>query len=309
MSQKNIKSCRSLLLVLLIGISLIACKKEEPAKFSGDSFVYFLNDISNTDGLDPSSIINGYTPEQTLSFLVYLFQIDTVKTNQYYVFKQFPLNIQSDGKISDKRRLVTIEVEGNGKQYIVLPNPDSIYIPANKREYKLNLKIVRPPLSDTSVKTATLILKDNDSFKPEKQVWHKVTYKFGNILTEPLAWTTIESKFGKFSRAKMTALQEAVNNSDKSFWANDPNVALLNTTLQSSGRRNIEFNPFSFSELYYYLDMATYGFYIPWGSASIMNAYWTVSDKMISLTKQLIVERRAQNRPIVDESGTEISFP
>lgn len=309
MSEKNIKRYKILFLISLMGLSFIACKKEEPIKFSGDSFAYFINKASSTDYLDPSNMATVYEPVQNFSFLHFFHQQDTIKTNESYGYVQYPLYIQADGKLSNDNRPLSLEIEGNGKTYIVMPNPDSIYIPGNKREYKLNLKIVRPPLSDTSLKTVTLILKDNGSFKPEKHVWHTVTYEFGNILTLPYYYSSIEAKFGKFSAAKMAALQEAVNRSDKLQWENDPNVILLNTNLPNYGKRKIGFDPFSFDELYYFIEIGGAVFYIPYAPPAITDAYWAVSDKMISLTKQLIVERRAQNKPILDESGNEISFP
>lgn len=294
----------------LTGVLFNACKKEEPIKFIGDDFVYFLNNQATTDGLNTTNIAQAYVSEQSFSFLLYYYQVDTLTTNTFYGgWRIFPLFLEADGRLSDERRLVKAEVEGDGKDYVILPHPDSVYIPANDRERQLTVKIVRPPLSDTATKTATIILRNNDPFKPEQHIWSKVTYKFGNTLVIPNSYSTLQRRFGTFSIAKMLAIQEAVSKSDKSAWETDPKVALVNQALQNLSLRKLNFNPFSLSELYYYMDVGPGSLGVPYGYPDITNAYWGIADKMIALTKTLIAERRAANNPILDASGIEITFP
>ncbi|RFS18758.1 hypothetical protein DVR12_26535 [Chitinophaga silvatica] len=310
MSGKINQLYKSLLLLTFTGVVLNACKKVEPIKFVGNDFVYFINNQQTTDGLNTTNIAQGYVNSQEFSFLLYFYQVDTLKTNTFYGgWRMFPLFIEADGHMSDKNRLVKVEVEGDGKEFIILPNPDSIYIPANGRERKLTVQIKRPPISDTTTKTATIILKDNDPFKPEQHVWSKVTYRFGNTLVTPVAYLWLQSRFGTYSVPKMLAIQEAVSRSDKSAWAADPNVKLVNQALHNVNQRDLSFDPFNLNELYYFMDIGNAALGVPYGYPDVTNAYWGISNKIIALTKVLIAEKRAAGHPILDPSGAEISFP
>lgn len=310
MSEKTHQIVKNTCLFFLIGLMFGACKKLEPAKFFGNDYVYFINNSTTPDGLNTSNIGNAYVTDKSFSFLTYFYQVDTLKTNTTYEGSRiFPLYIEADGRLSDKKRLVKVEVEGSGKDFVILPNPDSIYIPANGRECKLNLKIIPPPVSDTTTKTATIILKNNDPFKPEGHVWSKINYEFGNVLVITYSYSFLQSRLGAFSAAKMTAMQEAVSRAGKSIWETDANFLLVNQSLKQFNKNALNFDPFTLKSLYYFLDVGPNALGVPYGDAVTTAAYWAVLNKMVVLTKALIVERKAQNKPILDEKGLEISFP
>ena len=113
--SKNSNICALLLLIIIP--SLISCKKEEPLKFSTDSFLYFIDKPSGTFNAVGMQYV--YKPLVEVSFLQPLFQMDTLEMNKV---TQLPLSIQFDGKISNQNRRIKLELEGNGKEYCVLPN-------------------------------------------------------------------------------------------------------------------------------------------------------------------------------------------
>lgn len=301
--------CQWTLFLAMVFISLTSCKKEEPAKYSGEDFLYFMNK-SNRFIMIPSAgnITNFYQPEIQFSFLLGQFQVDTFMFNQAGI-GSFPLSIQFDGKVSDKNRKITLEVEGDGKEYCLMPHPDSVFIPANSNEYQLDLKIVRPKdLTDTSKKTITLKLKNSDLFSPEKHVWNTITYKIGNWYDIPRFYKDIAVSYGDFSPAKMYALQLAVDRVGGEVWGIDPDVITLNNFLATKAQKLINFNPFTNNDLYYFLDLWSYlRVNAPSGPNRI--AFNNLTKKIIVLGKALLVERKNEGKPILDATGSEISFP
>ncbi|RZS70728.1 hypothetical protein EV199_2621 [Pseudobacter ginsenosidimutans] len=296
--------CLQVVLCIAAVFSLAACKKVEPEKFSANDFLYFIN--KNYSEVILTVNMNAiYAKQQEYNFLITWNQTDSFRTN---IDPTYQLYVQADGRLADRKRAVSLEIEGNGKEFAVFPDPDSIYIPANSIGYKLDMKLARPPLSDTGVKTLTITLKNNEDFKPEEHAWHKVTYVFGNMVKPTRFYSSIVDKYGEFSPAKMYAVREAVARKDKSFWETDPDVILLNTSLQNLGAKKFRFDPFTMDELYNIMDVTSY-LQIPEQKGPVQNAYWALTQKMISLTKELIEERRAANNPILDASGKEISFP
>lgn len=292
------------LLAVICFMTLTACKKIEPQKFSGNDFLFFINKNYSDVILIPN--LNAvYAKEQDCNFLITWNQMDTLRAN--YV-EGYQLYIQADGRLANKKRSVLLQIEGNGKEFAVFPNLDSVYIPANSTGYRMDLKIARPPLSDTGVKTLSIALKNNDDFKPEEHAWSTVTYVFGNLVRPGRFYAAITDKYGEFSPAKAYAMREAIDRKGKAFWEADPNVILLNTRLQNVGIRKMNFDPFDLNELYYVMDL-TSPLNIPEEKGPVQNAYWALTQKMISLTRDLIDERRAANNPILDGSGKEISFP
>lgn len=283
---------------------LIACKKETPPKYAGDDFVYIMNLTPYGITPDVKNIQNFYLVQRQFSFLSPANQMDTIFFNRN---TSFPFVIQMDGRLSDRDRKVKVEIEGTGKEFVVLPHEDSIYIPANKTELVLNLKLVRPPLSDTALKKMTVVLKNNEEFSPENHVWHKANYLFGNWFNAPAFYTNQENIFGAFSAAKMYAMEEAVNKAGAQFWQTNTSVIALNANLKGRGVREVKFHLFSFNELYYYLELP-----ITIGSQQnlpVVQAYNAVNTKIVQLAKALLLEKKQAGTPIRDAAGTEISFP
>lgn len=290
-------------LSVLLLLAFTACKKEMPPQFSGENFLYFRNKVTfpNPDG---TTINTAYLPEQPFSFLVSRYNLDTVKTNEW---PEFPLFIQTDGKIFANDRPVLLEVKGTGKEYVIFPHPDSIFIKANEIQYKLNIKFIKPPASDTSMKTLTLVLKNNEPFKPENHIWSSITYKFGNWFNKPLFYYLSETYFGDFSAAKMVAMTEAVNSEAPDYWENDPDVIMINNFLQLRNQKILKFDPFTYYDIYQFNDMLNLVSEQP--ADPVRMAYDAVAKKIISLTKVLLVERKNAGHPVLDDSGREISFP
>lgn len=303
--------------LLTIVIGLTSCKKVEPPKFFGENFLYFTNvEHSSPDGLNSFTILNAYQPERKFSFLEYPFQIDTLETNLLYNEGGFPLSVQTDGKLTNNKRNISLVVEGNGKEFAVFPHLDSMYIPANGVEYILHVKMIRPPLSDTGMKTLTIRLKNNDQFSPENHVWSTITYKFGNSLKPPLDYELIEEKYGEFSPAKMYALQYAVNKGGAGFWNNDTDAIILNSLLKPKIRglmREVNFGSFSLDELYYFMQLPRYVQHnflgSPFDSVEFTAVYNALTTKIISLAKDYITAQKTAGTPILDETGKEVFFP
>lgn len=296
--------CLQVVVCIATVLSLFACKKVEPEKFSANDFLFFINK-NYSEVILTVNMSAIYAKQQEYNFLLTWNKKDTFRTN---IDPTLQLYIQADGRLADRKRAVSLEIEGNGKEFAVFPDPDSIYIPANATGYKLDMKLARPPLSDTGVKTLTITLRNNEDFKPEEHAWNKVTYVFGNMVKPPRFYSTLIDKYGEFSPAKVLAMSEAVARKGKSFWETDPDVILLNTSLQNLGVRKIRFDPFTLDELYHIMDVTSW-LQIPEQKGPVQDAYWSLTQKMISLTKELIEERRAVNNPILDGSGKEISFP
>lgn len=307
-------------IILLISVCFhTACKKEEPIKFSTDSFLYFIN-TSYID-LDQNQWVKReiYVPEVKFSYYYSWYQQDTISTNSSRKtgnvpsfeasFIPFILSVQMDGKLSDKKRMVSVELEGDGKQYCVLPPADSLFIPANEIGFRLKVQFVRPPLSDTSLKSVKIILKNNSDFSPEAHEWSTVTYKFGNWGVLPRNYTIVEDVLGAFSSAKMYAIQKAVARENTSSWKNDPNLITLNNFLGQQNQKLVKVDPFTMDELYYFLDLPYYlQQYLPWGDP-VDTAYKALRQRMIVSTNALIVEMRNSGHPILDDKGNEIRFP
>lgn len=294
----------SYFLLFITASFFISCKKQEPQKFSADSFLYFANQY----GVYYAPTIQTlYKPVLEFSFLIPAYQMDTLAMNTP---QSFPLSIQFDGKVSDKKRMIKLELEGNGKEYCVLPVADSMYIPANGVEYKFNLKIARPPLSDTSTKIITLTLKNTSDFSPEAHIWHTVTYKFGNWFQKPATYDKVQLTYGDFSPAKMYTMGLATNRAGADYWKADANVITLNNFLKNlNQKRVVKFDPFTYDELYFFMDypLLMISYYRP--PEAILNAYNAITAKMIQLSNAVIKERREAGEPILDGSGNEISFP
>ena len=294
------------LLLLVMAEAGISCKKIEPQKFSADSFLYFTNGGGSPGSVSMATI---YKPVVTFSFLIPMFQMDTVECNKQI---NLPLTVQFDGRVADHQRKIKIELGGDGKEYGILPDEDSMYIPANGVEYKLNLKIKRPAIADTSIKTLTVTLRNTDDFSPEEHVWHTVTYRFGNWFDKASTYGNVEQFYGAFSPAKMFAMQEAVSREDPNMWKQAPySIETLNTFLETRARQKpINFDPFTYNDLYNFLDYPlTYLQYYEYGGGPATNAYNAIVAKIVELTKALVVEKREAGKPILDESGFEISFP
>lgn len=319
MDKKHINYSLSTIILLIIAFFQMSCKKEEPIKFSTDSFLYFIN-TSYID-LDPSNWVMReiHVPEKQFSFYDSWFQQDTISTNSSRKtgnipsfltgFIPFQLSVQMDGKLSDKKRVISIELEGDGKEFCVLPSTDSLYIPANGIGFLLKVQFVRPPLSDTSIKTVTIILKDNSDFSPEAHEWNRVTYKFGNWGAIPRNYNMVEDTVGAFSSAKMYAMQKAVSGENSESWKTDPDLMTLNAFLSEKSQRMVKVDPFTMDDLYYFLDLPYFlQQYVPSGGP-IDNAYRALRGKMIVLTNALIVEMRNAGHPILDDAGNEIRFP
>ncbi|WP_140938060.1 hypothetical protein [Sphingobacterium lumbrici] len=304
---KKLKNSYSgLLLVMATVFALTACKKEEPAKYSGDNFVYFMNQAV----LNPNSatVRNFYKDVVEFSYLTPLNQVESMVFNKPGS-GSFPLLLQADGRISSENRKVIVQVEGDGQEYCILPHPDSIFIPANEIQFSLNMELVRPPLTDTSTKTITLYLRNSDDFSPESHVWNKVTYKFGNLFVLPQFYVQIEPVYGEYSPAKLYAIYEAVHRKGVDYWKDDADVIALNTWLTSRNQILVGFEPFTLLDLYYFLNLVNYA--RTWARAGTPQriAFDSLTNRIIALTKELMIERKNAGTPIVDASGAEISFP
>lgn len=301
--QTNIKKYTlPVLLMAIVVLLLVSCKKETPAKFSGENFLYFRN--GNVTNPDVTNIQGVYRSEKTFSFLNSLYQMDTMRFNEVY---DFTLWIQADGKISGTNRTVRIQLEGNGLEYAVLPHPDSIYIKANEIQYQLNLKLARPPLSDTGTKTLTLTLKNNEGFTPENHTWNKITYKFGNILEAPRYYDMQETFYGQFSSAKIATMHEAIARKGAAYWQTNANIISLNDFISLRGGKQLNFDPFTLNDLYNFIDVQELLFGITTGP--LRDAFNNINAEVISLSKALLVEKKEAGNPVKDQSGKEISFP
>ncbi|WP_316818880.1 hypothetical protein [Pedobacter nyackensis] len=298
----------SLLLLVMVASSIVSCKKQEPIKYSGEDFLYFMNSTNRFKIIPSSGNMNlFYKPEIEFSFLMgqyyadeYAFNLETVSS--------LPLSVQFDGRVSDKDRKIEIELEGNGKEYCVLPDPETIFIPAHGIEYTLNMKILRPPMDDTSKKTVILKLKNTTDFSPEKHTWSKITYRFGNWFDIPRFYPDLAVNYGAFSPAKMYHIHFAVKRLGAENWAADPNPVILNTFLKSKNQREVNFINPTYGDLYYFLDLVSY-LKVYAKTGPVRDAFTALTLKVITLTKELIIERKNAGNPILDETGNEISIP
>lgn len=292
---------RHVSLLLLAAITMFSCEKIMPEKYSGEDFLYFKNTVPNP--YVPDNVMNMryyFAPEITYSSLLVKYQKDTIYVN---VGAEFKLSIEADGKLMDAKRKVLVYMEGNGKEYCVLPHPDSIYIPANGTSYKLNLKLGRPPLTDTTKKKITLWLKNNDHFTPENHIWHSITYTFGNWFDVPDNYLKAAAIFGAFSPEKMQAIQKAVDREDASTWNADADIIYLN---EQQKRRNlpiVNFDDFDMSALYIFCDILTPS------QGPVLDAHNAVSKRMRAVTIQYLNEMAMAGTPVVDADGNKINFP
>lgn len=283
-------------------LSLVSCKKEKPATFSGENFLFFRN--GNVTNPDVTNVQGVYRSEKTFSFLNSLYQIDTMRFNEVY---DFSLWIQTDGRLSGTDRPVLLQLEGNGLEYAELPHPDSIYIKANEIQYQLNLKIARPPLSDTGTKTLTLTLKNNEGFTPENHTWNKITYKFGNILEAPRYYDLQETFYGQFSSAKIVTMHEAIARKGAAYWQTNANIIVLNNYIGLRGGKQLKFDPFTYDDFYNLIDVQE--FLIGITTGPLRDAFNNINAEIILLSKALLTEKREAGTPVKDASGKEISFP
>lgn len=178
---------------------------------------------------------------------------------------------------------------------------------ANAINYQLNLKLVRPPLSDTGTKTLTLILRNNDGFTPENHTWNKVTYIFGNVLEMPRYYTMQLTFYGEFSAAKIATMHEAIDRKGAAYWQANPNIIALNNYIDLRGGKRLNFDPFTYDDLYNLIDVQELLYGIETGP--LRDAFNTLNAEVISLSKALLIEKRNAGNPVKDESGREISFP
>ncbi len=316
MLKNNSLHFLSTLLLFAVIVSQTACKKESLSSFSGENFLYFIN-VNEPIGINSTNLPTLYVPENKFSFLDHLFQRDTLKTNVMYNDRGiaiFPLSVQCDGRLANTNRKISIVAEGNGKEFVVMPHPDSLYIPAKQVECFLHLKIIRPPQSDTGMKTLTVYLKNNNDFLPENHEWNKVTYVFGNLVTVPGNYGTVKEAYGDFSVAKMYALQYAADRAGSAFWSTEPNAVAMNALLAQNGLRVVDFENFNLNELYYFMGLWSYVLFLQYHNPSLDLAlfeeyYFPLTTTIISLTKEYISERKTAGNPVLDEKGNEIFFP
>lgn len=300
----------SILLLAVVGICA-RCGKAELAKYSGDDFLYFTN-THWSETSNGENIGNSYTESRRFTFLLSTRQFDTMFMT---TLQRVDIAIEMDGRLAKHDRKISLDVEGNGKEYCLLPDVNNIYIAADSTRFKLDMPILRPPLDDTTTKVVTLTLRNNADFSPEKHVWHKLTYIFGNLLDKPISYeSSAATLYGPFSRAKMDAMREAVAREGANYWYNDKDVITMNEFLPDyellgvKKLRALKFDPFNFNELYYFMDLRNGISGVP-ANAPVMVAMKSFAERMVDLTKKLVIERREAGTPILDEEGEEITFP
>lgn len=293
-------------LVCLLGIILIGvgCRKTEPVKYSGKEVLYFINAV---DGDNPGDFFRGnqFRSAFTVSFFDIATFDDTVFLNKRVnetIWNQGyrgALVVRLAGPAKPFNRKFSIAVEGSGAKYCVVPPDDSLYLPAGEMFIFLDLRLLRPPLTDTSSYSVTVKLVDNEYFTPTLHTWHACQYVFGNILVEPAKRGWEDDILGKYSREKLIAIKDAVNWASplvKEQLRNDYTSWIGNTS-----RDKVMFDPFSLKDLYMLFgqmgeEYYTYEFY----AYSILLAH---------VTKDYLAYRKNGGSPVLDHDGKEIELP
>lgn len=290
-------------IVCLWGGILIAagCRKIDPIKYLGKDVLYFLNTKKSGKSGDYDSLLTGrFSKTLTISFFQQPSPVDTlylVRHKESYNINMYDaLRVRLAGSVKSFDRKFSIAVTGPGAKYCLMPPPDAIKIAAGTGLYPVDLRLLRPPLTDTSSYSVTVSLVDNEYFTPTLHAWYQFQCVFGNIVEQPkFGWS--DDRFGPFSREKLMAMLDAVN------WA-PPSVK---NTLKEKYVSKFDpgepipqlSEPFTLNDLYLLLNE------IAWGLESDEPYLQTFAD----ITKDYLGYRKKQGNPVLDGNGQEMQFP
>jgi len=220
--MQNMTHFRPYKLFLFVGIILVlyGCKKVEPFFFTDKDSLFFTNLYwSNDNSTDFHRI---YNDTVEVSFHEKIgFQVDTLAfASKTYGGSFSGISLDDAGKVwvrltgnlSEESRPFDIQVEGEGAKFCILPADTALYIPADTNRRLLDIRIKRPPLTDTSIYFARIKLISNSSFNGDIHQLSEFVYKFGNIPRSPAGWDVL--KFGTFSYEKLQAITGAIRATD-----------------------------------------------------------------------------------------------
>ncbi|TCQ99847.1 DUF4843 domain-containing protein [Sphingobacterium sp. JUb21] len=299
MEKTNKINARQLSIIIGLVLLMIGCKKIEPIHYIGESAIFFSNaGIKNTAWSDFSDTL-------TVSFFNDpRFQRDTVDLSdpKFESGRLFSANIQFAGnlwvylsdRVSSNDRPFEVSLSGSGLKTCIVPSSDQWFIPADSVRAILDLKFVRPPLTDTSTYLLKVSLKDNQQFKGTLHEHSSFVYRFGNIPVRPLYWD--EAFAGKFSFNKALAMAAAFR--EASELELDPLKNIYLPLLK-------EIPPTLFSEasvddIYNMINLMS-----KTGSTTKRNIYRMA----IKITQDYLARKASMGTPVSEADGTAIVFP
>nr|WP_295874766.1 hypothetical protein [uncultured Chitinophaga sp.] len=279
-------------------LTAAGCRKIDPIKYLGKDVLYFLN---TRESDDYDSLLTGkFSKTLVISFFQQTLPVDTLYLVRHVQrFNKNPfdaLRVRLAGSVKSVDRKFSIAITGPGAKYCILPPPDAMKIAAGTGFCPVDLRLLRPPLTDTNSYSVTVSLVDNEYFTPTLHAWYQFQCVFGNIVEQPnRGWS--DDRFGPFSREKLMAMLDAVN------WA-PPSVK---NTLKEKYVSKFDpgepipqlSEPFTLNDLYLLLNEIAYGL------GSDEPYLKTFAD----ITKDYLSYRKKQGNPVLDGSGQEMQFP
>lgn len=287
---------------LCVILTAAGCRKIDPIKYGGKDVLYFLN--APERGVDYDSLLTG-TLWDTL--VLNFFQPDIpedtfylVRHDENWAFNgrdDDALRVRLAGSATPVDRKFSVTITGSGAKYCTLPPADALKIAAGTRVCPLDLRLLRPPVTDTTTYSVTVSLVDNEYFTPTLHRWHQFQYVFGNIVEQPQrGWSDVW--FGAFSREKLMAMLDAINQASPA----------VKEKLKQDYSSMVDpedfpippvFEPFTLSSLYLFLNQIGYG---RGGEHPYFKTF-------AGITKDYLGYRKRQGNPVLDNNGQEIQFP
>lgn len=287
---------------LWVILTAAGCRKIDPIKYEGKDVLYFLN--ARESGVDYDSLLTGKLKDTlVLSF----FQRD-IPEDTFYLIRHDEngaynkrgydaLRVRLAGFSKPVDRKFSVTITGSGSRYCMLPPADALKIAAGTRVCPLDLRLLRPPVTDTSTYSVTVSLVDNEYFTPTLHKWHQFQCVFGNIVEQPnQGWSG--EWFGTFSREKLMAMLEAINQA----------APAVKQKLQQDYFSMVDpeefpippvFEPFTLNSLYLFLNQIGYG-------RDSKHPYFKT---FAGITKDYLGYRKRQGNPVLDSNGQEVQFP
>ncbi|WP_142687787.1 DUF4843 domain-containing protein [Chitinophaga polysaccharea] len=283
-------------------LTVAGCRKIDPIRYQGKDVLYFLNAGGPPYEYERDSLSTGwYMSPVVISFFqestdtVYLIRRDLAASST----ERDALKVRLAGMAKPFDRKFSITVTGSGAKYCILPPADALKIGAGRRFCPLDLRLLRPPVTDTNSYSVTVSLVDNEYFTPTLHTWHQFQYVFGNIVEKPKqGW---DPMFGPFSREKLVAMFDAIS------WAGPVVREKLKQHFFSKIYNQDEFKippvfePFTIESLYQLLFQSKNN-----GSIRARLDMW---ESMAGITKDYLAYRKKQGNPVLDSNGQEIQFP
>ncbi|MCS3556160.1 MULTISPECIES: hypothetical protein [unclassified Sphingobacterium] len=300
-------------LLLLAGLfAFSGCKKIEPIHYNGETSLFFLNAYTAPVNYIPRNYQDLFTDTLTMNcHLSEVFQKDTIALSAPGYYNSFHLGSESyfpgnlwvylKGPLATTIRPFELTIEGSGSSFCILPDMP-LYLAADSTRTAIDLKILRPPIADTTTYEVRVKLGNNSNFTPEMDSMSEFVYRFGNLPTKPERWR--DEFLGSFSYNKIGAIALALTAADESERTLlRKQLKDLSSTWFTDEVIDRDVLPAQVTAGNIYL-MINNGYRPSGGNAK----FDTMLTSLATITKDYLNERSALGSPLLEKDGKPIVF-